>query len=506
MNDSNYLLKVLGLSAIPRLFTSVITLISFPIMLRAVGTSEYGLIVYVGATISILESFVDFGVSAAAGKSIADVRAQKPHLLRKELTRWINLQSKLAFLGLIPLIGVSFLIFSMNAKIKVDSWLLLISVFTVWLTISVNFARACIRSYLAFRTLAVLDTLESTVRSSGLLIVAWFFPSAIGLAFAGLITAITMGIIFCWSLMRVSDIYSVPMVTEDYNRDNALEVNSLRLMVKESFSFLGLRLSTRAFQAVPLVVFGMFGTELVGIISAFSKILEIVTLPFMIIGNALAVKAKEVKAKGLSAIITLWDTCLRLIVMAGVLTGAFFIAAGSVANIFMPKSLHGPILFSIMSVLVLIQSTSSFISPLSDYVGGHRMRVIYVSILAILQIPFLWVGMTFYGEIGVTICYIFIQLLMIIGYIIIAKRAFFELDKYVIPSYIYIALGITIGVLVITVFLTSLTLHLELSDQFQNFKIIITLIFYFVMIFFFFLVIKALRNKFITISVFEFRD
>ena len=74
MNDSNYLLKVLGLSAIPRLFTSVITLISFPIMLRAVGASEYGLIVYVGATISILESFVDFGVSAAAGKSIADVR------------------------------------------------------------------------------------------------------------------------------------------------------------------------------------------------------------------------------------------------------------------------------------------------------------------------------------------------------------------------------------------------------------------------------------------------
>jgi len=475
-------------------------------MLRAVGPSEYGVIVYVGAIISILESFVDFGVSSAAGKGIAEVRAQKPHLLRKELMGWIKLQSKVALFGLIPLIGISYLIFFMNTTIVVDPWLLLILVFTVWLTIPANFARSCIRSYLAFGTSAVLDTVESIVRSSGLLIIAWFFPSAMGLAFAGLSTIFITASLCCWSLMWVSANHTVPMVSEDYIKDDTLEVASVSLMMKESFSFLGLRLSTRAFQAGPLIMFGMFGPEIVGIVSAFSKILEIVTFPFMTIGNALSVKAQEVKAKGLSAVTALWDACFRFIVMVGVFAGAFFIAAGSVANILMPKSLHGPILFSIMSIMILTQSTSSFVSPLSDFVGGLRMRVIYVGSLAILQIPLLWAGAKFYGEIGVTICYMFIQLLMIIGYIIIAKRAFFGQDKYVIPRYIFIAFLITIGILGITILLTPLTLCIEFPDRFQNFEFISTLIFYLAMIFFGFMVIKVLRNKFITLNVFEFRE
>ena len=74
LHGPRYLLSVIGFSSVPRLITSVLTLISFPLLVRAVGTSDYGVFVYVSAMLTILVLFADFGVASAAGKTIAEAR------------------------------------------------------------------------------------------------------------------------------------------------------------------------------------------------------------------------------------------------------------------------------------------------------------------------------------------------------------------------------------------------------------------------------------------------
>lgn len=505
MNDRKYLLKVLGLSSGPRIFTSLLTLFSFPIMLRAVGPSEYGVIVYLGAVIGIFESFVDFGVSSAAGKGIAEAKVTRPQFLRTELNHWVRLQTILAIIGLLPLLGVSYLFVHINRTIEVRPFLLLILSLSAWLAIAANFARTCLRSYLAFGTLAILDSVESVVRSASFLIVAWLVPTAMGLAVAGLITVIIAGSLCCWSLIIVSRKQITMQVDNGKIENSQIMVLSQRFMIKESLSFLGLRLSTRAFQSFPLILFGqLLGAEIVGIISAFTKILEIIGFPFITFGNALSVKAQEVKAKGLIAITELWNTCFRFIVLVVIFTGIFFLASGSIAHILMPYSADAAVIFSIMSIMTLTQSTSSIVSPLSDYIGGLRKRMAYLGFLAIIQIPLLFIGAVLYKNIGAIISYMIIQLFMIGGYIIIAKRVFFGNEKYVLPRDIFIAFCVILIVFVFTLAIKSYLLLVEIPFLSENYRFINIILFFLLSVFSIFFMIKTLKAKYLTLSLFEF--
>ena len=67
MADHNYLYKVLGLSALPRVLTFGLTLLSFPLLLRGLGAAEYGVMVYLTSVVSMLELVAGFGVGAAVG-------------------------------------------------------------------------------------------------------------------------------------------------------------------------------------------------------------------------------------------------------------------------------------------------------------------------------------------------------------------------------------------------------------------------------------------------------
>lgn len=507
MNDHHYLLKILGLSSLPRLITSLLTLVSFPLMLRSVGASEYGIIVYLGAVISILESFIDFGVSSAAGKGIAETRTQRPQFLRAELSCWARLQGLVAIIGLIPFLGVSYLVVLTNRTIEIGPLLLIVVVFASWIAIAANFVRACLRSYLAFGTLAILDTVESIIRSAGWLIVAWAMPNAMGLAVAGLITMVISGSLGTGLLIAVSR-KQLPLPDgQEIAVDRKQFVLSHRHMIKESFNFLGLRFSTRVFQSIPLVMFGqLLGVEMVGIIGAFTKLLEMISFPFLTIGNALAVRAQEVKGKGLIAITALWDACFRFIVIAGILTGAFFIVSDSIAHLLMPESAHASIFFSIMSIMILTNSTSCFVATMSDYVGGLRKRVVYLGALAIIQIPVLWISSVFYRDIGAIISYMLIQLLMVGGYIIIAKGVFFGDEKYAIPHHTLLAFFVTFFGLILTLWITKYINLINIPLPSNTYKFLGSLIFYFLIIFSMFVMIKKLRNKYISFSIFEFRE
>src|SRR2546430_11712468 len=91
MSDRHYLLKVMGLSAIPRLVTFGLTMISFPLMIRALGASQFGVVIFIGAITSVLESFVDFGVSSAAGKEVAAAKETRNVSLGSVIREWARL-------------------------------------------------------------------------------------------------------------------------------------------------------------------------------------------------------------------------------------------------------------------------------------------------------------------------------------------------------------------------------------------------------------------------------
>ena len=77
MIKKHYLLKVIGYSSIPKIITVVFTLVSFPLMIRSLGTENYGVFVYFLSVIAVFESFIDFGISSASGRAIAREREKK---------------------------------------------------------------------------------------------------------------------------------------------------------------------------------------------------------------------------------------------------------------------------------------------------------------------------------------------------------------------------------------------------------------------------------------------
>jgi O-antigen/teichoic acid export membrane protein len=431
MNDHQYLFRVLKLSIVPRAVTFFLTLVSFPLMLRSVGATAYGVIIYVGAVISVLESAVDFGVSSAAGKAIAEVRAHRPQLLRVELSQWTRLQGLVAIIGIVPLLLVSYLIVERSQAIAVSLSLLCVMVVSSWAAIASNFVRACLRSVLDFTGLMIVDTAESVVRSIGWLAVAWFFPTAMGVAGAGLLTVlITSGLGAVILVLAVRRDYPTIVSSGDASGPRPVSL-SYRHMMGDSASFLGLRLSTRMFQAFPIVLIGrLYGAPTIGVLGAFAKVSELANLPFGVIGNALAVRAQEIVLRRTGAIAALWNAMLRFIVLSAAVAGTVYLGAKVLATFLAPDEPSAADLFSLLSITIVTSAVSSIIAPISDYVGALKQRILLLTALAFLQLPIIWVGSRVYGQKGAIIGYVLALCLMSVGYAAIAKAAYFGSNRY----------------------------------------------------------------------------
>src|SRR5215471_16573295 len=102
MSDRHYLLRVLGISAIPRFIGFGLKFVTFPLMMRNLGAAQFGVVVYLSAIITVLESFVDFGVSSAAGKEIAVARELNSLPLVTVVKKWARLQAVVIVIGLLP--------------------------------------------------------------------------------------------------------------------------------------------------------------------------------------------------------------------------------------------------------------------------------------------------------------------------------------------------------------------------------------------------------------------
>lgn len=444
MSDRRYLLKVMGLSTIPKLITFGLTMVSFPLMVRAVGASQYGVVLFIGAIAAVVESFADFGVSSAAGKEIAAARETGTASLSIFVLSWARLQAAVALIGFWPLLAVTYFIALASSSIAFGWHVFVLLVVATWMTIPLNFIRAALSSMLAFRSLTVVDGCESILRSASWLVVAYAAPSTLGLAVAGLITvfgALALGSALLWRLVRRD-----PDVVGSALPDPRLRT---RFMLRESLNFLWLRLATRVFQSIPIVAFGrLFGSEMVGIVGAFARIVETVIFPFAVIGNALAVRAAGVLTRGAAATERLWDVVSRFLAVPVLFAATSYLMADSLAKLLVPDSPGAPAAFAILSLTLITSAVSAMIAPLSDYVGALRSRNILLTVFSLLQLPAIWLGSIGYGQTGAIAAYVLVITVMNLGYVRIAIRAFFPSGGYQFRpemKYFLVATAIALG-------------------------------------------------------------
>jgi O-antigen/teichoic acid export membrane protein len=212
-------------------------------------------------------------------------------------------------------------------------------------------------------------------------------------------------------------------------------------MTAESLQFFGVSLATRAFQAFPVIVIDRaLGPEVVGILGAFGRIVEMVSLPLAIVANALAVRAHEMLTQGAAAVEKYWTVIARMSVMACIAAGGFWLMAGDLALLIIPESPDAPELFQWMALLLVARAVADLFVPASDYVGGLGRRVVFLAVCAVVQVPFIWLGARGYGALGAVAAVIAAHALMIGGYVVIAKRAFFGTGPAPLPIDVPIAL------------------------------------------------------------------
>ena len=499
LHGPRYLIAAVGLSSIPRLITSVLTLVTFPLVLRAIGASEYGVFVYVTATLSVAIFLSDFGVTAASGKAIAEARPSGLAATRRQLIRCVRLQAIIGSAGLIPVALIAWTVIYTSKAVVVGPAFLFTMILATWLGVATAFARSCLQSYLAFGWLAVLDTVESLFRSAGWIVVAWFAPTNMALAVATLITSVVTTLLGATILFSRSREKGIDAIEDDLSTVS----NPYRRLIVDSVSFLGIGLATRVFASAPYLIFGrLIGAEVVGVLGAFTRLLEMVSFPFTVLGNALAVRAAEVKAAGLQAVVALWDACFRFVVVAAGAMGAFLLVSDVAARTLVPDSSSAPALFAILSVVVLTNSTSYFIATMSDFVGAIKERVAFLAVLAIGQIPVLFAAAKLWHERGGITAYAAINIVMICGYIVIAKRAFFGTERYSLPPYIVQSFGVITVALMGS--LAAKVNILSSTPSFLSLDFLVPLAAYIVLLCAAFAGLKRLRERFLTLAVFEF--
>lgn len=417
MRDRNYLMKVLGLSGVPKLATFALSLTTIPIVLRSVGAAQYGTFLYVGAAVSIFEVLIDFGVSSAGGRRLAELRVSRPWALRSEILAWARLQATFLAGGFVPMLLIAHAVLDAGRTESATSLLAVVSA-TLGVNVVLNFCRPCLQSLLAFKSMTVLDTSQSVLRSLAFLAAVQFMPNALGLAIAGLSTAAVAAALAVLLLVQ-------RLREQGVSNDERAPITTTRERLRLSGAFLWLRISTRLFLEMPLLLIGRFlGPDLVGIIGAFLRVSEIINTPYLIVGNALMVRVNEISERGRQSMASLWEAALRIVSTAICMAVLFHLAAPLLGKMLLPRVADAPEAFSLLAPLIFTVSLSGVLAPMSDYLGALTRRNTALSVMALVQVPVLMLSITWWGAVGALGAYVVTQMTLSVVYFLLAQRIF----------------------------------------------------------------------------------
>jgi O-antigen/teichoic acid export membrane protein len=454
MSKNKYILETLFYIGFPKIFTFFISLISFPILIRSFGAYNYGTVLYISSTISIFEVLIDFGVPSAAGKSLSIYRVKSPHFIKNEFTTWFKMQLVTILIGVLPLFLVSKYILATTSKFNITNEILVIAIITVLTNAILSFLRPILTSLLAFKFLSILDTVESILRSFSYIMIAFFSPNIIGYLSASLIISILSTILaFTFVLAKINN-YTVDNFNE---KDKTQFITNYKFNLLESIQFLWLKLFTRLYQELPTFLIGkLAGPEIIGVIGAFKRILEIVSTPYLIIGNSLSVKIHELHNKGKKAFLDFWTVIIKILSTSLIFVILLYFSSNILGSIFLPTLKYAGDYFTILTLMIPATCVFGLIAPMSDYFGGLKSRNKLLTFFLIFQLPFFYLS-TYLGNEAILITYVSINILLSIGYILISNQIFFDtyrikINRSIVNFILYLFISFIISLLIISLF------------------------------------------------------
>ena len=421
--EKNYLIKVLTLAGVPKVVTFTLTWLSFPLLLRALGPESFGTLVFIGAALALFETAMDFGISSASGKAMAEVRAQTPWAIRGEFFAWARLQILMVAVGFGPMLLGAYLMIRGSPQFQ-DVRILWIAATTVLFSVGFNFLRANLHSILSFKFLAVLEITDSVSRSLGFLVVAYGFPTVFGLALAGLFTAATSTALATGLMIQeLRQYYFCGHKPGDILTSRTSTKWTVQRRLAESLGFLWLRLASRLFSEGPNLLLGrFFGSELVGILAGTRKLIDLLTTPYLMIGNALMVRVPEVARQGRPALRQLMEQATDIAVTSVFLFAVAWILLHPIGKLLFPGNAEAARALAPLLFLIPAISTNALCAPLSDFCGGLTKRNLFLSAIAGAQIGGIYIASQWAdGQVAV-LSVVGCQLVLSVGYVFIAQK------------------------------------------------------------------------------------
>lgn len=392
--NNKYLIKGFTFNLTPKLFSFLFSLIVFPIFIKNFGLKTYGEFIYLTSVFTLIEPFLSFGVSDAAGKDLSEKRLN--NFNNNIITDWIKFQ-----LGTILIISpILYIIFYFLNNTDLNfKFLLIIYSSTVFSILNLLF-KTILNSLLQYKLTSIIDLIESISRNLVFLIVCFYFNSLFFLIF--FTTVLNLIILFLLIIAVYYKYYRNVQITEKKSLFKYSKFN-------ESFKFTLLIFSTRTFQFVPIYIIKLFfGSEINGIYGSFNKLLEITTLPSSIIGNLLKYKVKEVLSKTIEYRNKFINLILDIINIFSIYYIIILITLPYASKYFLQKNTVGIKYFEDLSLIILLKSFTDILAPISDYSDQILRRIIFLNITTIIMYFLLKLFSKSFFEFSIILIFIYI--------------------------------------------------------------------------------------------------
>tara|TARA_Y100000816_G_C26104140_1_gene586106 strand:+ start:2168 stop:3601 length:1434 start_codon:yes stop_codon:yes gene_type:complete len=448
MFEKNYIKKTFFEIGYPKIISFLIGFVSFPLMINSIGLTEYGVYIYLSTIVILIEAFMDFGITSAWGKHCASLRTNE-YDIKNSYFIWIFFQVFSAVL--ILLISLTIVFFNDIDNESIFIYIL----FTLFFGVFHNFQKSTLHSLLCFKIVARIDLLESVFRTLIYLMIAFFFKSVVIMALLFLLSSIL--------LLIISSSISIRIIFE--KKKLRKRKNEFKMILNKSFMFLWLRLSTRLFHELPVIILRNYTNDfLVGLLGSIRKLIEYLTIPFSIIGNILMVRSKELIIRKKNNILL---NSLNMVIYFVLLFLPLIMLFEDILLISFFDSFNLDIPLFLLIVFYLISNiVFSLYAPVSDYLGALTQRNYFLSAMVILSVIVLFLISTLEtDQILMIAIIVLLNFILAFGYYIISKKIILKDNfKKILKSEI---------LLIIQVFLTFCFFILEyLSVAHIHFKII----------------------------------
>ena len=369
MFEKNYLKKTFLQIGYPKIISFILGFVSFPLMINSVGLDDYGIYIYISSLVILAEAFMDFGITSAWGKYCSSLRTSKINI-ENHYFLWILCQIVFAVTVLLISLFISY-------NVNIDNKLIFIYVLlTLFFGVFHNFQKSTLNSLLYFKLVARIDLIESVFRTLIYLSVAFIYKSVETMAFLFLISSLLL-------LLISSLLISIKVINKDFINNEFNKINQLRFIFSQSVMFLWLRLSTRFFHEIPVIILKNYTNDyLVGLLGSMRKFIEYLIIPFSIIGNILMFRSKEliltkknkILLENLNMIVFFALFFIPLILLfENIIIESFFDSY----NLDMP--LIPLLIFYLISNIVF-----SLYAPVSDYLGALKQRNYFLTIMVVI--------------------------------------------------------------------------------------------------------------------------